>query len=48
MNRTRRYYRVRAIVRVAFWLSLFAIITLVSCGLWWNGHGYTLGFNPYK
>lgn len=48
MRHSRQYYRLRALVRVVFWLSLFALLVFISCGLWWNGHGYTVTLNPLK
>jgi len=44
--RSRAYYRIRTGVRVIFWLSLTALIVFISCGLWWNGHGYTISLTP--
>jgi hypothetical protein len=41
--RSNSYYKVRRVVRVAFWLSLLAGLYLISTRLWWNGGGYCVG-----
>jgi hypothetical protein len=40
--RSPNYYRVRAIVRAVFWLSLLAGLYLISSRLWWTD-GLLLG-----
>jgi hypothetical protein len=42
--RSNSYYKVRRVVRVAFWLSLLAGLYLISTRLWWqDGGGYCWG-----
>jgi len=37
------YYKVRAIVRAVFWLSLLAGLYLIATSFWWNGTGFCVG-----
>jgi hypothetical protein len=37
------YYLVRRIVRLAFWLSLLALLYLISTRIWWNNGGLCVG-----
>jgi hypothetical protein len=41
--RSPTYYKVRAVVRAVFWLSLLAGLYLISTRLWWAGGGYCVG-----
>jgi hypothetical protein len=41
--RSKTYYRVRRIVRIAFWLSLLAGLYLISTRFWWSGGGWCVG-----
>jgi hypothetical protein len=43
MMRSNSYYKVRRLVRVAFWSSLLIGLYLISTRLWWNGGGYCVG-----
>ena len=40
--RSRNYYRVRLAVRIGFWLSLAALVYLVSGYVWWTEKGICL------
>ena len=46
--RSRAYYRTRTLVRALSWISLAALIVFISCGVWWNGHGWDITLTPYK
>jgi len=41
--RSKTYYQVRRAVRIAFWISAFIALYLISSRLWWNGGGYCVG-----
>jgi hypothetical protein len=41
--RSNSYYKVRRLVRVAFWLSLSGLIYLIATRIWWNDGGLCIG-----
>jgi len=41
--RSNSYYKVRRVVRVAFWLSLLAILYLIATRIWFNDGGLCIG-----
>jgi len=43
MKQSKNYYRVRLLVRIAFWSALVIGIYVISTHLWWTGNGYCFG-----
>jgi hypothetical protein len=43
MKRTKNYYRLRLLARIAFWSALAIGIYVVASQIWWVGDGYCFG-----
>ena len=41
--RSNSYYKVRRVVRIAFWLLLSGLIYLIATRIWWNDGGLCIG-----